>query len=82
MVRDILCDGSIPKLFHNGLYDITFLARAYGILVRGCAEDSMLAQHSLQPESLKGLGYLGSIYTDHGPWKVERKGTTTIGRDK
>ena len=78
----VLNDANIPKLFHNGLYDITFLARAYGILTRGCAEDSMLAQHSLQPESLKGLGYLGSIYCDHGAWKSERKLTTTIGRDK
>jgi uracil-DNA glycosylase len=82
LVNDVLVDGSIPKLFQNGLYDITFLWRAYGIGVRGAREDTMLLHHSLQPESLKGLGYLGSIYTDHGAWKVERKGTTTIGRDK
>lgn len=81
LIRSILEDGSIPKLFHNGLYDITFLWRAYGIGVRGCSEDSMLAQHSLQPESLKGLGYLGSIYCDFGAWKSQRK-IETIGRDK
>lgn len=83
LIRSVLIDEKIPKLFHNGLYDITFLWRAYGIGVRGCAEDSMLLSHSLQPESLKGLGYLGSIYTDHGSWKSERKIVgTTIGRDK
>ena len=42
----------------------------------------MLLSHALQPESLKGLAYLGSIYTDHGAWKSERKMETTIGRDK
>lgn len=81
LVANVLTNGSIPKLFQNGLYDIAFLWRSYGIGVMGAMEDTMLLQHSLQPESLKGLGYLGSIYTDHGPWKSERK-METIGRDK
>lgn len=82
LIRDILIDGSIPKLFQNGMYDIAFLWRSYGIGVRGCAEDTMLLHHALQPESLKGLGFLGSIYTDFGPWKSDRKVNETIGRDK
>ena len=82
LVRTVLVNGSIPKLFQNGLYDIAFLWRSYGIPVRGAAHDTMLLHHALQPESLKGLGYLGSIYTDFGAWKVERKTTETIGRDK
>ena len=81
LIASVLINGSIPKLFQNGLYDIAFLWRSYGIGVRGAVHDTMLAQHSLQPESLKGLAYLGSIYTDHGPWKSERK-MPTIGRDK
>ena len=81
LVADVLIDGSIPKLFQNGLYDISFLWRAYGIGVRGAAEDTMLLQHSLQPESLKGLGYLGSLYTDFGAWKVDHKNSQTIKRD-
>ena len=81
-VRRVLVDGSTPKLFQNGLYDIAFLWRAQGIAVRGAQEDTMLLSHALQPEALKGLGYLGSIYTDHGAWKSERKMETTIGRDK
>jgi len=80
-IRRVLIDGSIPKLFQNGLYDIAFLWRAYGIGVRGAAEDTMLLQHSLQPESLKGLGYLGSLYTDFGAWKVDHKNQQTIKRD-
>src|SRR6185369_5619046 len=81
-IRRVLIDGSIPKLFQNGLYDIAFLLRSYGIGVRGCAHDTMLLSHALQPESLKGLGYLGSIYTDFGAWKVDHKNRhETIKRD-
>jgi uracil-DNA glycosylase len=80
-IRMVLTDPRIPKLFQNGLYDIAFLWRAYGIGVMGAIHDTMLLSHALQPESLKGLAYLGSIYTDHGPWKSERK-VETIGRDK
>jgi hypothetical protein len=78
----VLIDAAIRKLFQNGMYDIAFLLRSYGIRVYGCAEDTMLLHHALQPESLKGLGYLGSIYTDFGPWKSDRKHVETIGRDK
>jgi DNA polymerase len=82
LIRNVLEDQSIPKLFQNGMYDIPFLLRSYGIRVMGAKEDTMLLHHALQPEALKGLGYLGSIYTDEGPWKVERKGTDTIKRDE
>src|SRR6202035_4611285 len=76
LICEVLEDQSISKVFQNGLYDIAFLWRAYGIKVMGATEDTMLLHHALQPESLKGLGYLGSIYTDHGPWKSERKTET------
>lgn len=82
LIRSVLEDCSIRKLFQNGLYDIAFLWRAYGLRTMGAAEDTMLLHHALQPESLKGLGYLGSIYTDHGPWKSERGGSETIKRDE
>lgn len=82
LIRQVLEDRSIPKLFQNGMYDIPFILRTTGIAVQNAAHDTMLLHHALQPESLKGLGFLGSIYTDHGPWKVERKGTDTIKRDE
>lgn len=69
-----------PKLFQNGLYDIAFLLRSYGIAVRNPLHDTMLLHHALHPESLKALGFLGSIYTDEGPWKNLRT-TSTIKRD-
>lgn len=81
LIRSVLEDESIKKVFQNGLYDIAFLWRAYGIRVMGATEDTMLLHHSLQPESLKGLAFLGSVYSSHGPWKSERHQTDTIKRD-
>ena len=75
-VRRICQSSEIRKCFQNGLYDIAFLYRAVGIKVKGAEEDTMLMHHSLQPESLKGLGYLGSIYTDERAWKHMRSSTT------
>ena len=81
LIRSILEDGTIRKLFQNGAYDIAFLWRAYGIRTMGAAEDTMLLSHALQPESLKGLGYLGSIYSDEKSWKHMRRKDETIKRD-
>ncbi len=81
LIRSILEDQSIPKLFQNGLYDIAFLLRSYKIKTLGAVHDTMLLHHALQPESLKSLGFLGSIYTNHGPWKSERKRSDTVKRD-
>lgn len=80
-VREILERRRPPKVFQNGLYDIAFLWRAYGIRTYGVEDDTMLLHHALQPESLKGLGFLGSIYTDEGSWKQMRTKHETIKRD-
>ncbi len=80
-VRSILADARTGKLFHNGMYDIAFLWRSMRIKVINATEDSMLLSHALQPESLKGLGYLGSIFSDEGSWKGMRKREKTIKRD-
>ena len=82
LIRSVLEDAEIRKVFQNGLYDIAFLLRSYGIRVFGALHDSMLLHHALQPEALKGLGYLGSLYTNHGPWKSERRHTETIKREE
>ena len=81
-IRKLLLDRAISKTFQNGMYDIAFLWRSYGIKVYNAEHDTMLLHHALQPESLKGLGYLGSIYTDHGAWKQMREKVTTIKRDE
>lgn len=81
IVRSILTSKEIKKLFQNGLYDIAFLWRSMGIKVYGAVEDTMLLSHALQPESLKGLGFLGSVHTDERSWKADHKRSTSIKRD-
>jgi uracil-DNA glycosylase len=80
-VRTILLRPRPRKVFQNGLYDIAFLWRAYGIKVYGADEDTMLLHHALQPESLKSLGFLGSLYTSESSWKQMRSKHETIKRD-
>ena len=72
-----------PKIAQNGLYDIHFLWRKYGIAVKNAGEDTMLMHHALQPESQKGLGFLGSVYSNEQSWKLlgKRGLTETIKRD-
>jgi len=71
-----ICRTSAKKVFQNGLYDLHFLYRGYGIMPTNCEEDTMLLHHALQPESPKGLGFLGSVYTDEPAWKLMRERKT------
>lgn len=73
IVKGILEDIKIKKLFQNGIYDVSVIWRWWHVAVRGFEEDSMLIHHALQPEALKGLAFLGSLYGNEGPWKLERK---------
>ena len=75
-IKSILGDRTIPKLFQNGLYDIAFLARSVGIKTYGAVHDTMLLHHALQPESLKSLEFLGSVYTNEGAWKRDHRTLT------
>lgn len=71
------------KIAQNGLYDIRFLWESYGITVTNFTDDTMLLHHSLYPESEKGLGFLGSVYTGEASWKLMRpRGKTTIKREE
>lgn len=62
-----------PAVFQNGLYDVQFLWRRYGIAVPQMQDDTMLLHHAMQPEMNKGLGFLATIYSDESSWKFMRK---------
>ena len=79
-VRKLLA-SPVPKLFQNGLYDLQYLVR-WGIKVNNCAEDTMLLHHALYPEMQKGLGFLGSIYTNSPSWKDMRKKAEGFKKDE
>jgi DNA polymerase len=81
IIKRLLEDATVPKLFQNGLYDIAFLYRSMNIHVLGASEDTMLAHHALQPEMIKDLGFLGSIYTTEQTWKHLGKRAKTIKGD-
>jgi DNA polymerase len=76
-------EAPCEKVFQNGLYDISFLWRSYKLRVVNCEHDTMLLHHSLQPESPKGLAFLGSVYTNEASWKLMRpRHKTTIKKDE
>lgn len=79
-VRKVLT-SDIPKLAQNGLYDMQYAWRVFGIPVKNSIHDTMLLHHSLQPESKKDLGYLGSIYTNEASWKLMRHRPDTVKKD-
>jgi uracil-DNA glycosylase len=68
-IKQILSNPNVTKVAQNQTYDISWLRHKYKIEVKGTVHDTMHAQHSLQPEMEKSLGYLGSIYTNEGAWK-------------
>lgn len=80
-VRSLL-SSTIPKLFQNGLYDLQYIYRI-GLRPQALQHDTMLLHHSLFPEMLKGLGFLGSIYTNEQSWKLmSRPKADTEKRDE
>jgi hypothetical protein len=67
----ILEDPRVVKVLQNGLYDLQYFHR-HGLRPLNCTADTMLAHHSLYSEMQKGLGFLGSIYTNVPSWKKMR----------
>jgi uracil-DNA glycosylase len=81
VVRDVL-ESSVPKLFQNGLYDLQYILR-WGMRPANLAHDTMLLHHSLYPELRKGLGFLGSVYSNEAAWKLMgRPKADTVKRDE
>ena len=71
----------IEVLGQNTLYDFNWLWTMLGITPKNYSRDTMLKHHAINPELEKGLGFLGSIYTDEPAWKTMRgKGLFTIKR--
>ncbi len=61
-----------PCVFQNGLYDMHVMWRYYGLRLRHNTEDTMLMHHAYMPELSKGLGFLGTLYSDEPVWKHMR----------
>lgn len=72
----------MPKFGQNTLYDINYLWTRYGITIVNYADDTMLLHHALHPESQKGLGFLGSVYTNESSWKLMNRKVASAKREK
>jgi len=70
-----------PLVGQNFVYDMTYFWRTVGIPCPKFHGDTMVMHHALQPEMEKGLGFLGSIYTDEPSWKFMRKTNDTLKRE-
>ena len=80
-MADALLSTPVPKIFQNGVYDLTHLLRA-GYRPKRLAHDSMLMHHAMYPEMLNGLGFLGSIYSQEVAWKSMRGRGNNLKRDE
>lgn len=49
----VLCESNVPKVMQNGTYDATVMA-VFGVTIKNFAWDTMIAHHSLFPESAGG----------------------------
>lgn len=82
LVAEMLAHPKAKSIGQNTLYDIQWLWFLYGIPVPSYGGDTMLMHHALQPESPKGLGFLGSVYTNEIAWKPMRpRGKNMVKRE-
>lgn len=66
-------NSNVPKIYHNALYDVFYMAYYYKIFTRNIFADTMLAQHAIFPTLQKSLAFCASIYTNNVYWKEEGK---------
>lgn len=71
MIKFLLESPRVRLLFQNGLYDFQYIL-PMAIQVHRSEEDTMLLHHSMFPELQKGLGFLGSLYSNEASWKLMR----------
>lgn len=65
--------SKLVKITQNGLFDFQWIWKKFGFAPRGPYQDTMIRHHTMQPELKKGLGFLGSVYTNEASWKLMRK---------
>lgn len=63
MVAKIIEDPDIPKIYQNGLFDMSVMAQLYGMVPRGHVDDTMIMHRILYTDFPSSLGFLTSLYT-------------------
>ncbi len=73
IVREIMEDDSIKKIFHYGTHDVEVFY-LNGINVNGYLHDTMAIHSSLAPELSQSLAFIGSVFTREPYYKSEGRG--------
>lgn len=71
-------NSEFPLIGQNFAYDMMYFWKTVGIPCPLFLGDTMILHHSLYPELEKGLGFLGSVYTDEPSWKFMRADHDTL----
>lgn len=79
MVRLII--ETKPLIGQNFSYDLKYFWMKMGLRCMTVEDDTMILHHSMYPEMEKGLGFLGSIYTDEPSWKFMRADQETLKKE-
>ncbi len=66
-IRALLEDSAVPKVMHNGGYEMFVWAWRHGITIRN-AEDTMILWNVMFPELLKDLSVVSSLLTKQPFW--------------
>lgn len=80
-IAQLLGSSGIMKIFQNGIFDIQFLAQKDNILTAQPYADTMITHSLLFPDFKKGLGFLGSVYTNVRYWKDEGRFGKSIKKE-
>lgn len=72
LVQSLMEDPMVQLCWQNGMYDYQYCL-PMKLKVHRSTEDTMLLHHSLFPELQKGLGFLGSLYSNEASWKLMRR---------
>lgn len=73
-----MVNQTFPLVGQNFNYDMAYFWRTMRLPCPKLVDDTMLMQHSLYPELEKGLGFLGSAYTNNPSWKFLRGDHDTL----
>lgn len=60
-LSELLQDPNTPKVFHNGMFDVTILEE-FGFVINGWVADTMLMHHLVYSELKHSLAFLHSMY--------------------
>ena len=69
-----ICENSVPKIFHNGIYDNTWLLH-YGIATRAWYWDTLGLMHSLYCELPRSLAFTSAMFIRESIFWKDMAGT-------